>query len=324
MTWNLPHAPVAARHDDHADALLAAAMAAHAGTPVARAAAAALPSSLSPWHAASVSVDAPAPAARLPQDQAAGLRRLFAARQLRFVPIVSNPFITFGGVLIERLCSALADMQVSSLVVDASERAAAPAELAQFDLAEGIEPLSPRVSYLAARGLPARHADHRGSTAAFLDAVAEAAPFAQVVLVLGSAIELARLFGRPMPGTGAPRPLVLCDDRAEALTHAYTALKLLAQRADWHAHDLLLCADPGSERAARVAQRLAHCAENFLGGVQRAWVAVDPAESALAEPAPTLVRMVQELVTAGQVHAVREAQPGPGTVLPAPFAGALN
>jgi flagellar biosynthesis protein FlhG len=324
MTWTLPHAPVAPRHDDHADALLAAAMAAHAGTPAARAAAAALPAGPSPWHAASVNVDAPAPAARLPQDQAAGLRRLFAARQLRFVPIVSNPFITFGGVLIERLCSALADMQVSSLVVDASERAAAPAELAQFDLAEGIEPLSPRVSYLAARGLPARHADHRGSTAAFLDAVAEAAPFAQVVLVLGSAIELARLFGRPMPGTGAPRPLVLCDDRAEALTHAYTALKLLAQRADWHAHDLLLCADPASAQAARVAQRLAQCAENFLGGVQRAWVAVDPAESALAEPAPTLVRMVQELVTAGQVHAVREAQPGPGTVLPAPFAGALN
>ena len=42
-----------------------------------------------------------------PVDQAAGLRRLFAARSPRFVPVVSNPFLAFGGVLIERLCSAV-------------------------------------------------------------------------------------------------------------------------------------------------------------------------------------------------------------------------
>lgn len=241
-----------------------------------------------------------------PVDQAAGLRRLFATRSQRFVPLVSNPFIAFGGVLIERLCSAITDMGQHVLVVDAGERAPAPRELASFDLAEGLETLAPNVSYLAAPGLPVRYADSRGCTRAFLDSVADAAPFAQVVLVHASAMELARLFSHADPGMAPPRPLLLCDDRPEGMTQAYTSLKLLAQRAQWKAHDLLMCAAAGSPRAPQVAQRLAQCAESFLGGVQRAWVSVDPTESAIANPSPGLARLVRELVDAAPPHAASE------------------
>lgn len=241
-----------------------------------------------------------------PVDQAAGLRRLFAGRTLRFVPVVSNPFIAFGGVLIERLCSALAEMQMHVLVVDAAERAPQPLELTQFDLGEGLESLSPHVSYLAAPGLPVRYADNRGSTRAFLDAVADAAPYAQVVLVHAGAMDLVRLFGRGDALVPPPRPLLFCDDRPEGMTHAYTSMKLLATRAQWLAHDLLLCAAAGSPRAPQVAQRLAHCAENFLGGVLRAWVSVDPAEPAAAAPSPELAHLVRELVAAAPPHTATE------------------
>jgi hypothetical protein len=251
-----------------------------------------------------------------PVDQADGLRRLFASRTLRFVPVVSNPFIAFGGVLIERLCSALTGMQQQVLVVDAAERAPKPLELAHIDLADGIESLANGVSYLAAAGLPVRHADSRGSTRGFLDAVADAAPFAQVVLVHASALELARLFGRGDAVVPPPRPLLFCDDRPEGMTHAYTSMKLLATRAQWLSHDLLMCAAAGSPRAPQVAQRLSHCAENFLGGVLRAWVSVDPAEPAAAEPSAELARLVRELLAAAPPHTATEHSQYGGLPMP--------
>lgn len=234
-----------------------------------------------------------------PADQADGLRRLFGSRSRCFIPLVSNPFVTHGGVLIERLCTVLDELQLDTLLVDASERGGPPKELTSFDLSEGIEPLSERVSYLAARGLPVRWVDSRGSTRGFLDALAEAAPRAEVILVHGSAVELSRLFGRGDQGLSRPRPMLLCDDRPESMTHAYAALKVLAQRADWLSHDLLMCSPPSSAKAPLVADRLAHCADMFLGGVQHSWVRVDPAESPTARPAHELVAMVEaSLLTA--------------------------
>ena len=41
-----------------------------------------------------------------PLDQAHGLRQLFSGHRVRFVPVVSNPHIGFGGLMLERLCSA--------------------------------------------------------------------------------------------------------------------------------------------------------------------------------------------------------------------------
>ncbi|MBK6852546.1 MAG: flagellar biosynthesis protein [Burkholderiales bacterium] len=243
-----------------------------------------------------------------PVDQADGLRRLFASRTMRFVPVVSNPFITHGGVLIERLCSTLDDMGMTTLVVDASERGGPPKELARFDLAEGMEPLSPRINYLAARGLPVRWVDERGSTRAFLDAVADAGAGNHVVLVHASALELVRLFGRGDEGLSRPRPVLLCDDRSESMTHTYAALKILAQRSDWLTHDLLISAAPGSQQARAVADRLGHCVDLFLGGLQRSWVQVDPAERACAAPSPELGELVRGLVAAAARYSATDSQ----------------
>ena len=255
----------------------------------------------------------------MPADQADGLRRMFATRAVRFVPVVSNPFIAHGGVLIERLCSALEEMDLDTLLVDASERGGPPKELACFDLSEGVEPLSQRVAYLAARGLPVRWVDSRGSTRAFLDAVVDAAPASQVVLVHGTAVDIVRLFGRGDEGLSRPRPVVLCDDRPEAMKHAYSALKVFAQRADWLSHDLLMCTPPDSPHAEMVASRLSYCADHFLGGVQHAVVQVDPAEAPTTSPSRALVRMVEGLLESAAVftagdevsYSLRAALPSP-------------
>ena len=130
-----------------------------------------------------------------------------------------------------------------------------------LDLSEGIERLSPQVSYLAARGLPIRHVDATGSTAPFLRAVLEAAPECDVVLMHASASDLCRMFARTIQGDAevavTPRPLLLADDRPASVTHAYAAMKLLTQRAGLVVHDLLLGAAPQSPRSERIAMQIA-------------------------------------------------------------------
>jgi hypothetical protein len=225
----------------------------------------------------------------VPLDQADGLRRLFAHARVRFVPVASNPHVAFGGVLLERLCAAFGEHGRHTLVVDAGERSPAHAEIATMELVECIETLSPQVSYLAARGLPIKFVDTHGSTASFLQAVADAAPHADVVLVHASASELCRLFAR-----SEARPLLLADDRPTSVTHAYAAMKLMTQRAGLVVHDLLLSAAPSSPRAERIAMQIATCADDFLGAVLRDWVQIDPATDAHEAPAPALRRWARE------------------------------
>jgi hypothetical protein len=74
-----------------------------------------------------------------PVDQAQGLRQMFAARVLRFIPVVANTRSSAGGLVLERLCAAYAAWGLSTLVVDAGEQARVPSELAEFDPSEGIE-----------------------------------------------------------------------------------------------------------------------------------------------------------------------------------------
>lgn len=229
----------------------------------------------------------------MPLDQADGLRRLFAHAQVRFVPVVSNPHMAFGGVMLERLCSGLAEQGCHTLVVDAGENAPGPNELAEVDLAECIEVLSQEVSYLAARGLPLRYVDSNGSTASFLEAVSLAAPEADVVLVHASATDLCRLFMRRESST-RPRPLLLADDRPVSVTHAYAAMKLLTQRAGLLVHDLLLSAAPSSPRAERIAMQIATCADDFLGAVLRDWMQIDPASDPRSTSTPALRRWVRD------------------------------
>lgn len=226
-----------------------------------------------------------------PADQAHGLRQMFAHARVRFVPVVANPHVAFGGVMLERLCTAFGEQGAHVLVVDASDRAPAPKEMAVLDLAEGVEVLSTQVSYLAARGLPVRYVDATGSTVSFLHAVADAAPHAEVVLVHASEGDLCRLFAR-----SEARPLLLADDRPSSVTHAYAAMKLLNQRASLVVFDLLLCAAPSSPRAERIAIQLATCADDFLGAVLRDWLQIDPASDAREAPTSALRRWARDVL----------------------------
>ncbi|WP_372525345.1 MinD/ParA family protein [Piscinibacter sp.] len=238
-----------------------------------------------------------------PLDQADGLRRLFGHARVRFVPVVSNPHMAFGGVMLERLCAAFGERGLHTLVVDAAERAPAHSEMAMMELAECIEMLSTQVSYLAARALPLRFVDTHGSTAAFLQAASDAAPHADVVLVHAPASDLCRLFAR-----SEARPLLLADDRPASVTHAYAAMKLLTQRAGLVVFDLLLGAAPTSPRAERIAMQLATCADDFLGAVLRDWVQLDPATDAREAPTVGLRRWAADtLDPAPGMHAIPAA-----------------
>ncbi len=251
---------------------------------------------------AAAGVDAPAPlvhpmARPRPLDQAHGLRQLFSGHRVRFVPVVSNPHVGFGGLMLERLCSAFGAHGARTLVVDAAERAAPADAGVLIDLAAAIEHLSPQVAYLAARGLPARCIDAEGFTSAFLDCVGDATGEIDVVLVHAPAADLCRLFSRHDPRHAARRevyPLLLCDDRPTSVTHAYGALKLLAQRALLRVHDVLLGAAPDSPRAARIADQLAACAELYLHATVRHALRIDPAAQAHDAAPADLLRWAQQ------------------------------
>ena len=225
----------------------------------------------------------------VPLDQAHGLRQRFSTVATRFIPVVSNPHVAFSGVMLERLCTAFGEQGRHTLVIDASENSAAPREMMSIDMTDCIDRVSPQVSYLAGRGAALRYVDTRGSTASFLQAAADAAPQASVILVHAPAADLCRMFTR----TDA-RPLLLADDRPSSVTHAYAAMKQLTQRAGLVVFDLMLCAAAQSPRSERIAMQLATCADDFLGSVLRNWLHVDPATDASEAPTPGLVRWAAE------------------------------
>lgn len=241
-----------------------------------------------------------------PLDQADGLRRLFAASAKRFLPLVANPHVAFGGVAIERLTAALALLGHHTLILDAADTAPPAPEAAALDLGLCVETLAPRVSYLPARGLPLRYVNTRGSSARLLEELAIAAPQADVVIVHAEASDLARLFTRR-----AARPMLLAADHPESVKHAYAALKLLAQRCGWLASDLLLVAPPQAARVPHIAATLARCADHFLGAVVAAWSAVDPAAQPSDVPAADLCR-----IAAAQISL--DDEPMPAGAFPPP------
>ena len=230
-----------------------------------------------------------------PMDQADGLRRMFSHARRRVIPVVSNPHMAFGGVMLERVCCAFAELGSTVLVVDAGEQAPKPQEVALMDLSDGIERLSKHVLYLAARGLPLHFVDTHGSTAGFVTRLMDVVPEADVLLVHAPATDLCRLLGR---SCGSPaleewaqdvRPLLLVDDSPSSVTHGYASLKLLAQRGRLMVHDFLLGAAEGSPRSSRIAEQLTNCAEHCLGAVVREVLQVDPATDARDSP-PEILR----------------------------------
>lgn len=239
--------------------------------------------------------------AAMPLDQADGLRRLFAAARRRcLVPLVSNPHAAFSGAVIERLTAAFAAAGRHTLVVDAADSAPLPDALARVDLASAIEPLGAEVCYLAARGLPLDYVDTRGSASALLDALTDAAPQADVLLLHASASDLARVFQRR-----AARPLVIAADHPESVKHAYASVKLLAQRCTLMTFDLLLAAAPRSPRLAHIAQSLAGTADGFLGSLMQGWAVVDPAADPSARPGAQLQRLVRGQLALADEPALR-------------------
>ncbi len=214
-----------------------------------------------------------------PLDQADGLRRLFANRRSTVIPLAANPHGASSARVLDRLAVLLAAQGRHVLVVDAASTSPLPHELASVDLQACVLNVAPRVSYLAARGLPMDFVDTRGSSAAFIDAVQAAAPQADVVLLHADGVDLARLLKQR-----AVRPVLLGADHPESIKHAYANAKLLARRCELMTFDLLLVAAPRSPRAAGITESLGSCLDTFLGAALRGAALLDP-ESAPDERA---------------------------------------
>lgn len=250
-----------------------------------------------------------------PRDQAHGLRQLFAGSAMRFVPLVHNPLVPGAGAVMERLCAAFTAQGLRTLVVDAADTASSPHELAAVDLAACVEPLSAWVSYLAARGLPMNYLDNRATLTGFLEAIRSAAPQADVVLLHAGALDLRRMFvGR------TPRPVLLVGSRADSLTHAYSSMKLLSQRLGALTYGLVVAGDVAPRRVRSIGDRLAECADHFLGAALRQVALVDPLAPPQAGPLPAdLSRLAADLVAS---PTMADPQPGPAEMPLAPAPGA--
>jgi flagellar biosynthesis protein FlhG len=223
----------------------------------------------------------------LPTDQADGLRRMFAASESVLVPVVANPHVEHHGSMLARLAGVFAEQGLNTLVVDAADTAPEPGELAFIDLAACVEPLGPQLAYLAARGLPMLHVDTHGSCASFLPRMMNVVAGIDVVVLHADARVLARMLGQR-----ELRPVLLASSHGESVTHAYAAMKLLSQRLGLMSFDLVQPTTRArTPSPAQIAERIADCADRFLGAALHDWVAIEP-NLALAEPAgPDLIRL---------------------------------
>lgn len=267
-----------------------------------------------------LAVPAARPASRGPwsDDQAQGLRRLFATGGRRLLmPLVANPHVAFSGLMLDRLAAVLAGSGREVLVVDAGAGAPAAHELSSIDLAHGIERIAPRVAYLPARGLPLSYVDTRGSAAGFLDAVQAAAPWADTVLLHAESSELARVLqGRSL------RPVLVAADHPESVKHAYAGAKLLAQRCGLLSFDLLLVAARHSPRLRAIEQSLAQCLDNFITAFLHHSAVVDPAgypaADGLVQPDEALQALLAAQLAQDDGLAAAGAYPLPALSQPTP------
>lgn len=228
-----------------------------------------------------------APSQHQPLDQADGLRRMFAVRSNRLLPLVANPHLPSSSRLLDRVAEVLASQGRQVLVVDAGAQAPPPPEGVQLGLAPCIEMISPRVAYLPARQLPLQYVDTRGCAAAFIDALQAAWPQADVIVLHAEALDLARVLKHR-----AARPVLLAADNPDGLKHAYASCKLLVQRCQLMTYDLLLAAPRRSPRLAAITSSLAGCADQFLGAVLRHCALADPAVAADGPADATLLQLL--------------------------------
>ena len=231
-----------------------------------------------------------------PIDQAAGLRRMFAASQGVLVPVVANPHVEHHGAVLARLASVFSEQGLNTLVVDAADTAPEPGELAFIDLGACVEPLSPQLAYLAARGLPMQHVDTHGSCASFIPRMMNVVYDVDVVVMHTEARILARMLGEQQL-----RPVLLASGAGESLTHAYAALKLLVQRLGLMSFDLVTPTTKGRGPAPkRIAERLSDCADRFLGAALHDFAAIDPDMAFGEASGPDLMRLAAAQLRASE------------------------
>ncbi len=228
-----------------------------------------------------------APSSARSADQADGLRKLFAGRRRTVVPLAANPHGASSARVLDRLAVLLAAQGRHVLVVDAASTSPLPHELACVDLSACVLHLAPRVSYLAASGLPMAYVDTRGSSGAFIDAVQAAVPQADVVLLHADGVDLARLLKHR-----AVRPVLLAADHPESIKHAYANAKLLVRRCELMTFDMLLVAAQQSPRAAGIAESLGSCLDTFLGAALRGSALLDPDGAPDARASAELSRLL--------------------------------
>jgi hypothetical protein len=181
--------------------------------------------------------------------------------------------------------------------VDAASTSPAPSDLALLELSGCVEKLDSHTYYLAARGLPRRFVDARGSAQRLIGSLMQAVPSVAAIVLHADAADHARLFHDT-----AVRPMLIGGDRTEAVKHTYAAGKLLAQRARLASFDLLMCAAP-TRHARAVTASLGNCLEGFLGAVLHATAQIDPATDVSEAPSDELRDLLGD-----QLHASLLAQ----------------
>lgn len=224
------------------------------------------------------------------QDQAAGLRRLFAPRRAALVPVVDNPALAGADSLLDALVGAYLERGLQVLVVDAGARAEPATDLVRVDLAACVDTLSSQVRWLAAGGLVAHHLDARGSAGSLVAALQDTVPQAEVIVLRASAADLARVLMDQPP----TRVVLTLEPSQSQVMAVYASLKWLHLRAGCGVFSLLVA---GSERlplARAAAQQLGACAERFLGATVPVWAAIEPQVRARLRTSPALRRLAYD------------------------------
>ncbi|WP_119155569.1 hypothetical protein [Caldimonas tepidiphila] len=260
-------------------------------------------------------------------DQAQGLRRLFARRTVQLVPVLSNPHAGGAARLLDGLCQAFAAQDLHVLVIDGMRPALRDAAGLAAALGAG-RPLRPWTEAVDARtmllpagdALQAFAAGQRAAEPLF-EALAQDEGAPDVILFHADAALLAGLFMQRLV-----RPLVLCGDSAPSLTHAYAGLKLLVQHAGLRHHAVLLDTAAPQRELPVAASRLQQCAAEFL----RARVECAAIVCSNADGDARLARTLREVSLAllqfalpfalGEQHDARWPSPQPPSVPQSPFA----
>jgi hypothetical protein len=86
-------------------------------------------------------------------------------------------------------------------------------------------------------------------------------------------------------------------------------MKLMTLRAGFMVYELMLSAPPASPRSERIVERLASCADDFLGAVLRDFATVDPASAATDAPPPEVRRLARELLAVAVSAMLDEGDP---------------